>query len=129
LFQVLVNKKVITKPGHAVSSGAVVEINAEAPKYVCRAGFKLEAALEAFTVDVQGLVALDAGLSTGGFTDCLLQRGVQKVMYHAGLCMQLLSLHAATGLIAGSNKFHWRPYVMPTVVPSLPLSKFVAHYN
>lgn len=58
---------------------AVVRINAEQPKYVCRAGHKLEAALEHFGVDVAGLTALDAGLSTGGFTDCLLQRGVGHV--------------------------------------------------
>ncbi len=48
-------------------------------RYVCRAGYKLEAALEAFGVDVSGCVALDAGLSTGGFTDCLLQRGAARV--------------------------------------------------
>ena len=46
---------------------------------MCRAGYKLEAALDKFGVDVAGLVALDAGLSTGGFTDCLLQRGAVKV--------------------------------------------------
>ncbi len=48
-------------------------------RFVCRAGYKLEAALEAFGVDVSGAVALDAGLSTGGFTDCLLQRGAARV--------------------------------------------------
>jgi predicted rRNA methylase YqxC with S4 and FtsJ domains len=46
---------------------------------VCRAGYKLEAALDTFGVDVTGCVALDAGLSTGGFTDCLLQRGAARV--------------------------------------------------
>ncbi len=45
----------------------------------CRAGLKLEAALEAFGVDVRGVVALDSGLSTGGFADCLLQRGAARV--------------------------------------------------
>lgn len=58
---------------------AVVRINAEQPKYVCRAGHKLEAALDHFKIDVAGLTALDAGLSTGGFTDCLLQRGIGRV--------------------------------------------------
>ena len=48
-------------------------------RYVCRAGYKLEAALDKFGVDVAGAVALDAGLSTGGFTDCLLQRGAARV--------------------------------------------------
>ncbi len=48
-------------------------------RFVCRAGYKLEAALDTFGVDVTGAVALDAGLSTGGFTDCLLQRGATRV--------------------------------------------------
>ncbi len=49
------------------------------PKYVSRGGFKLEKALDAFELEVSGLVMLDAGSSTGGFTDCLLQRGAQAV--------------------------------------------------
>ena len=75
-----------------------MEIDAEEPKYVCRAGFKLEAALDAFNVDVKGLIALDAGLSTGGFTDCLLQRGMQKVGCNLLVAMHrgLLRTHSAT---------------------------------
>ena len=49
------------------------------PKYVSRGGFKLEKALKEFDLDVTGLVMLDAGSSTGGFTDCLLQHGASKV--------------------------------------------------
>lgn len=56
-----------------------MRINAEDPKYVCRAGFKLEKALDHFGVDVTGATALDSGLSTGGFTHCLLQRGARHV--------------------------------------------------
>jgi 23S rRNA (cytidine1920-2'-O)/16S rRNA (cytidine1409-2'-O)-methyltransferase len=77
--KVLVNDRLINKPGTAVSEDAVIAVTAEQPKYVSRAGQKLEQALIHFKVDVQGLVALDAGLSTGGFTDCLLQQGVKKV--------------------------------------------------
>ena len=51
----------------------------EKPKFVCRAGFKLEQALDEFNIDVTDFVVMDAGLSTGGFTDCLLQRGAKKV--------------------------------------------------
>ncbi len=69
----------MTKAGTPLPKNAVVRINAEQPKYVCRAGHKLEAALDHFGVEVAGLTALDAGLSTGGFTDCLLQRGVGRV--------------------------------------------------
>ncbi|PWA71945.1 bacterial hemolysin-related protein [Artemisia annua] len=77
--KVIVDGKVVTKAGHPVSDKAVVEIKAEIPKYVCRAGHKLEAAIEQLGVDVNGKVALDSGLSTGGFTDCLLQYGASFV--------------------------------------------------
>jgi 23S rRNA (cytidine1920-2'-O)/16S rRNA (cytidine1409-2'-O)-methyltransferase len=82
---VLVNDKVVTKAGHAVPKNASVRILAEDPKFVCRAGFKLEKALDHFGIDVTGLTALDAGLSTGGFTDCLLQRGARRVSSRSDL--------------------------------------------
>jgi 23S rRNA (cytidine1920-2'-O)/16S rRNA (cytidine1409-2'-O)-methyltransferase len=77
--KVLVEGEVVTKSGQLFSIDAAVILIDDTPKYVCRAGFKLEKALEDFEFDVQGLVALDAGLSTGGFTDCLLQNGAAKV--------------------------------------------------
>jgi 23S rRNA (cytidine1920-2'-O)/16S rRNA (cytidine1409-2'-O)-methyltransferase len=77
--KVLVDGVPVTKPGTQVRPDAVVTCNAEEPPYVSRAGFKLAHALDIFKIDVKGLVALDAGLSTGGFTDCLLQRGALKV--------------------------------------------------
>ncbi|XVE78219.1 hypothetical protein DITRI_Ditri13aG0127200 [Diplodiscus trichospermus] len=77
--KVYVNGKVVNKAGTPVSDKAVVEIMAEIPKYVCRAGYKLEAAVEQLGVDVAGKIALDSGLSTGGFTDCLLQYGASYV--------------------------------------------------
>ncbi|KAL1293360.1 uncharacterized protein LOC107617780 isoform X1 [Arachis ipaensis] len=77
--KVHVNGKVVNKAGTPVSEKAVVEIIAEVPKYVCRAGHKLEAAIEQLGVNVAGKVALDSGLSTGGFTDCLLQYGASHV--------------------------------------------------
>ncbi|XP_058205850.1 uncharacterized protein LOC131319546 isoform X3 [Rhododendron vialii] len=77
--KVFVNGKLANKAGNPVSDDAVVEIRAEVPKYVCRAGYKLEAAIEQLSVDVNGKVALDSGLSTGGFTDCLLQYGASFV--------------------------------------------------
>nr|XP_043637265.1 hemolysin A [Erigeron canadensis] len=77
--KVLVDGRVVTKAGHPVSDKAIVVIKAQIPKYVCRAGHKLEAALEQLGVDVKGKVALDSGLSTGGFTDCLLQHGASFV--------------------------------------------------
>ncbi|MGE4168284.1 MAG: TlyA family RNA methyltransferase [Candidatus Babeliales bacterium] len=69
----------VTKPGTQIAPDARIEADLEEPKYVSRAGFKLEKALEHFGIEVKNYVVLDAGLSTGGFTDCLLQHGAQKV--------------------------------------------------
>lgn len=78
--KVLVDDRPVTKTGTQVSAKSIVKINAETPKYVCRAGLKLEAALNRFDVEVSGKRALDSGLSTGGFTDCLLQNGAKEVI-------------------------------------------------
>ncbi|XP_031373087.1 uncharacterized protein LOC116188089 isoform X2 [Punica granatum] len=77
--KVTVDGRVVNKAGTPVSDKANVEIIAEIPKYVCRAGYKLEAAIEQLDIKVEGKVALDSGLSTGGFTDCLLQYGASFV--------------------------------------------------
>lgn len=77
--KVQVDGKVVDKPGHAVLPEAEIVADLDEPKFASRAGFKLEAALDTFDVEVTDLVVLDAGLSTGGFTDCLLQRGARKV--------------------------------------------------
>ena len=63
-----------------VDAGEPIEIEGEGPRFVSRGGHKLDAALDAFAVDVAGRRALDAGASTGGFTDCLLQRGAAEVI-------------------------------------------------
>jgi 23S rRNA (cytidine1920-2'-O)/16S rRNA (cytidine1409-2'-O)-methyltransferase len=77
--KVFVDGMSITKPGNQVAEDAVIVLEIEEPKFVCRAGFKLEKALDHFAISVEGLTILDAGLSTGGFTDCLLQRGAAKI--------------------------------------------------
>ena len=66
------------KPGHAFPEDCRVEV-AERLPYVSRGGFKLAGALDRFAIDVRGRVCLDVGASTGGFTDCLLQRGAARV--------------------------------------------------
>jgi 23S rRNA (cytidine1920-2'-O)/16S rRNA (cytidine1409-2'-O)-methyltransferase len=76
--QVRVADQVTLKPASAVSTDSVLTIDS-GPRFVSRGGEKLEAALEAFRIDVSGLVCADVGASTGGFTDCLLQRGAAKV--------------------------------------------------
>lgn len=68
-----------TKPGMLVAADAVLELKQDEQRYVSRAGQKLEKALDAFGIDVAGKVALDAGISTGGFSDCLLQRGITRI--------------------------------------------------
>ncbi len=69
----------ITKAGQLIPADTLVTLTEETPKFVSRAGFKLEAALQQFNIDLKDLVALDAGISTGGFTDCLLQNGIKHV--------------------------------------------------
>ena len=68
----------VTKAGQPVSAEVSFEVR-EAPRYVSRGGVKLAGALDAFGVDPAGLAVIDVGASTGGFTDCLLQRGAATV--------------------------------------------------
>lgn len=77
--KVTVNGKVVDKAGMLVSAESEIMLAVKEPKYVSRAGFKLEKALDHFNIDVKDLVVLDSGLSTGGFADCLLQRGAKRV--------------------------------------------------
>ncbi len=69
----------VEKAGEKLASDAPLEVRGEALRYVSRGGLKLEGALDAFGYDPAGLVAADVGASTGGFTDCLLQRGAARV--------------------------------------------------
>lgn len=76
--EVSVKGQVITKPGTKVDDSFPITIKNK-PRYVSRGGLKLEGALKAFPVRVEGKVCLDIGSSTGGFTDCLLQNGALRV--------------------------------------------------
>jgi 23S rRNA (cytidine1920-2'-O)/16S rRNA (cytidine1409-2'-O)-methyltransferase len=69
----------VDKAGHLVPEDAEIAVKGAEHPYVSRGGVKLAGALDAFAMDVTGLVCLDLGASTGGFTDCLLQRGAAKV--------------------------------------------------
>ncbi len=75
---VVVNGNVIDKPGRLVDVNADIKIK-EKFKYVSRGGYKLENALNYFKLDVKNFICLDIGSSTGGFVDCLLQRGAKLV--------------------------------------------------
>jgi len=76
--EVVVNGQKALKPGHSVAIDSQVEVHERMP-YVSRGGYKLAGALDRWALDVTGWVCLDVGASTGGFTDCLLQRGAAKV--------------------------------------------------
>jgi 23S rRNA (cytidine1920-2'-O)/16S rRNA (cytidine1409-2'-O)-methyltransferase len=76
--KVIVSGRVIIKPGTQVDEDAELELAKTLP-YVSRGGIKLAHALDEFKLDVTSLTAMDVGASTGGFTDCLLQRGVRSV--------------------------------------------------
>lgn len=76
--QVRVDDQVTLKPATGVQPDSVLTVDS-GPRFVSRGGEKLDAALETFGFDVTGLVCADVGASTGGFTDCLLQRGAEKV--------------------------------------------------
>ena len=76
--EVSVNGQVITKPGKLVSQDVKLELTEKLP-FVSRGGIKLSFALDEFKLDVGSLVVMDVGASTGGFTDCLLQRGAKRV--------------------------------------------------
>jgi len=99
---VLVNEQLVKKPSELFSSDANIRIKADATsRYVSRGGVKLEAALREFQIDVSGLVCLDVGASTGGFTDCLLQHGARKVV----------------AIDVGHNQMDWKVRHDPRVDP------------
>ncbi len=78
--EVLVNGALADKPARQVHAGDAIVLSGPPPRYVSRGGDKLHAALHRFGVDPSGCRALDAGASTGGFTDCLLQHGCRQVI-------------------------------------------------
>jgi len=77
--RVTVDGQALEKPGTLVKMDAHLQIQGEDLPYVSRGGVKLEGALKSFEVDPEGKVVIDVGASTGGFTDCVLQKGAKKV--------------------------------------------------
>jgi len=94
-----VNGVMADKPGRLIAPLSTLSIKKLLP-YVSRGGLKLEAALDRFSVDVKDKVVLDVGASTGGFTDCLLQRGTKRVV----------------AVDVGYGQFHWKLRLDPRVV-------------
>jgi len=90
--QVLVNEQKVEKCGATVNADAALRLLGEPMPYVSRGGVKLAGALDHFSVNPAGRVCLDIGASTGGFTDCLLQRGAARVI----------------AIDAGTNQLDWK---------------------
>ncbi len=90
--EVMVNGTRADKPGHTFPDNIEITLKTSSMPYVSRGGLKLEAAIDHFKIDVKGLVMLDTGASTGGFTDCLLQHGAKKVI----------------AVDVGYGQMHWR---------------------
>ncbi len=90
--RVLVDEQKIAKCGTRVKASAALRLLGEPQRYVSRGGVKLEGALDHFRVDPEGKFCLDIGASTGGFTDCLLQRGAAKIF----------------AVDAGTNQLDWK---------------------
>lgn len=78
--KVLVDDQKVEKAGAQVTEDSVIRVLGEDLRYVSRGGLKLERALDHWNIDVKGKICLDVGASTGGFTDCLLQRGATRVI-------------------------------------------------
>jgi 23S rRNA (cytidine1920-2'-O)/16S rRNA (cytidine1409-2'-O)-methyltransferase len=97
---VLVEGHPITKAGHAIAEDAEIRLRGEGLPFVSRAGLKLAGALDRWPIDPTGRICFDAGSSTGGFTDCLLQRGASKVY----------------AVDVGTNQLHWKLRSDPRVV-------------
>jgi len=97
--QVRINGQIADKPGRRAALDAMVSVDAK-ERFVGRGGEKLEHAFQAFQPDVRGLVCLDIGASTGGFTDCLLQHGAAKVY----------------AVDVGAGQLHWKLRNDPRVV-------------
>ncbi len=113
--EVMLGDAVITKPGWLVRADAVLTVK-QPPKFVSRGGLKMEGALEHFGVDVTGLTGMDVGASTGGFTDCLLQRGAVKVYaFDVGTNQMVWKLRNDPRVICREN-FNVR-HMQPTDVP------------
>lgn len=98
--QVLVNDRRVEKAGKMVETDSLVRLKDQPIKYVGRGGFKLEAALDHFALRAEGKICMDIGASTGGFTDCLLQRGAVQVY----------------AVDVGTNQLDWRLRRDPRVV-------------
>jgi 23S rRNA (cytidine1920-2'-O)/16S rRNA (cytidine1409-2'-O)-methyltransferase len=129
---VRVGERRAEKPGEMVAEDAAVEV-AEAPRYVSRGGIKLANALDSFGIDPSGRRAMDVGASTGGFTDCLLQRGAAAVIavdvaygeLHWGVRQdeRVTVLERVNARALAPERLPWRPELIAIDVSFIALEK------
>lgn len=113
--EVMLGDEVMSKPGWLVRDDAALSVKTP-PRFVSRGGLKLEGALEHFGIAVTGLIAMDVGASTGGFTDCLLQRDAVKVYaFDVGTNQMVWKLRSDPRVVCREN-FNVR-HLQPTDVP------------
>ena len=98
--QVYVNGQKVDKAGAPVTEDAAIEVRGKTLRYVSRGGLKLEKAMQLWPITLKGFICADIGASTGGFTDCMLQNGAEKVY----------------AVDVGYNQLDWRLRTHPQVV-------------
>ncbi len=114
-LRVTVNGAVADKASRQVHAGDSILVAGDGPRFVSRGGEKLDAALDAFALDVTGWRVLDAGASTGGFTDCLLQRGAAHVVALDVGHGQLHPKVRGDGRVTVMERFHVRDATPDTI--------------
>ena len=114
-----VNGTVVKKPSYDVSAEDCVTVDTRSKKFVSRGGLKLEGALSAFSVGVDGKRALDVGASSGGFTDCLLQHGAVAVCAVDSGIGQLSPSLLADSRVISIEKFNAK-FMTPDKLPFVP---------
>ena len=116
---VTVNGVAVTKPAYDVSDSDVITVDKSGKKYASRGGLKLEHALDTFAVSPMGKSALDVGASSGGFTDCLLQRGARAVVAVDSGSGQLLESLRRDRRVTSIENYNAR-FMRPEDLPFIP---------
>ncbi len=117
---VTVNGSVIQKASYEIADDQIdVSVDTTSERYVSRGGLKLEHALERFSVDVTGASALDIGASSGGFTDCLLKHGAERVVAVDSGAGQLVPELSADKRVISYEKFNAK-HMTPDMLPYVP---------
>lgn len=109
---VTVDGSVVQKPSFEIVGTENIVVDKSGKKFASRGGFKLEAALDQFHIDPNGLCALDIGASIGGFTDCLLQRGASRVIAVDSGCGQMIQRLREDSCVTVIENFNAR-YMSP----------------